>query len=180
MQKHYLQRLLTGMLVSLSLWSTVADAIIFNLDVRKNKPKITILVGDPGEGKGRVNLVTFTVPASQLGNGTPVTGSSTVPIHVVIQATAANPLTGYLTVDSFSKPLTNDSSASTIPFSEISWDNSENTIPAGSFDGSPNQPIISFQSSRGYSDSLIFSYANTMLIEHGTYKGSVRYTWAIP
>ena len=180
MQKRHLQRLLKGMLISLSLWSTVADAITFDLDESKNKPKITIRVGDKGQGKGRVNLVTFTVSANQLGNSTPVSSSSPIRIQVTIRATAANPLTGYLTVDSFSKPLTNNSSSSTIPFSEISWDNSENTIPAGSFDGTPNQPIISLQSSRGYSDSLIFSYANTILIDPGTYAGRVIYTWAVP
>jgi len=183
----YRQKLLTAMLASLSLWSSAAslslwsttvDAQTFNMNNRA-VPRITIRVGSGG---GNVNQVSFTVPANQVGNDTAVAGSNRIRVEARIQATAANPLTGYLTIDSFTNPLTNDSPSSnaTIPFSEISWTASDGDIPGGVYQEEVDQPLVSFQSSQRYRDFHTFSYANSEVIESGTYEGRVIYTWAVP
>ena len=182
----YRQKLLTAMLASLSLWSTVAslslwsatvDAQTFNLNNRATT-RITIRVGN----NNNVNTVSFSVPANTVGNDTAVTGSNRIRIEARIQATAANPLTGYLTIDSLTNPLINNSpsSSETIPFTEISWTARDGDIPLGSYQEMVNQPLVSFQSSQRYRDFHTFSYANTEVIEAGTYEGRVTYTWAVP
>lgn len=178
MPRHYLQTILKGLLVSVTLWCVTADAVIFNLK-NKAKPRISIQVGDKGK---KITAVTFTVLSSQIGNSTPITASGSVEIQIEIVASAANPLTGFLTVDSLSYPLKNSEpgSTSSIPFSEISWTAQDGDIPSGSFQDEINQAIASFQSSQSYRDFHTFSYANTKLIESGTYKGHVIYTWAVP
>ena len=166
------------MLTILSLWSAVADAriqIILNDTV---PPEISIRVGHPR----RVSTVSFTVDPVELGNGTPVEGSPRrILIELEIRSTAANPLTGTLTVDSLSDPLKDTNTSSTIPFSEISWvSNRPAHIPSGVFQETVDQHIIDYDSSRRIRAWHTFSYANSMVIEAGTYKGSVKYTWAVP
>ena len=165
---------LTGCL----LWSATAEAITFNLNNRA-KPRVSIQVGAKGN---KVSEVAFSVPASRLGDDTVITGSQTISIELEVRASAANPLTAFLTVDSFSNPLTieDPGSTSSIPFSHISWISRDGNIPSGSFEDSINQPIVDFASSQGYNDVLTFSYANTLDLEAGTYTGRVIYTWAVP
>lgn len=180
MPQRHLHTLLIITLVGISLChATAAAAINFDLTNRA-KPKISILVGK--HGKKNTNEVLFSVPASQLGNGTAITDSRSIIIQVDIRASGANPLTGFLTVDSFSQPLKNTSvtSTSTIPFTEISWTARDGDIPSGRFNGTQNQPVVNFQSSQRYSDYHTFSYANTLAIESGIYEGRVTYTWAVP
>jgi hypothetical protein len=178
MSRRHLHTLLKCLFVCLSLWSATAAAIIFNLNNRAT-PRISIRVGGGGNN---ISEVTFTVPASQLGTSTAIAGSIRIRIQLDIRASGASPLTGFLTVDSFSNPLTNTdvTSTSTIPFTEISWSARDGDIPSGSYQGILDQPIVSFQSSQSYRDFHRFSYANTMLIESGTYEGRVIYTWAVP
>jgi hypothetical protein len=163
---------LTGIL----LWSTAAEAIIFNLKNQAN-PRISIRVGG-----GNISEVAFTVPAAQLGDGTAITGSQTIRIQVQIRASGANPLTAFLTVDSLTNPLEIDDpgSSSTIPFSHISWTARDGDIPSGSFTEAIDQPIVDFVSSQRYRDVHTFTYANTLDLEAGTYTGQVIYTWAVP
>ena len=190
MLKRNLQMLLTAMLTSLSLWgatlaslslwSTSVDAQIFDLNTNNRaRPYIRIRVGNGG--RNNISEVSFTVPATQVGNGTPI-GSPDAPIRIElwIRATADDSLTGVLTVDSLSEPLKNTASSTTIPFSEISWTASNGDIPSGVYQETANQPLVSFQSSQRYRDFHTFSYANTLVIEAGSYEGSVKYTWAVP
>ena len=165
---------LTGIL----LWSTTAEAIIFDLKNQAN-PQIKIRVGGSG---GNISEVAFTVPAAQLGDGTAITGSQTIRIQVQIRASGANPLTAFLTVDSLTNPLEidNPGSTSTIPFSHISWTSRDGDIPSGSFTETVDQPIVDFVSSQRYRDFHTFSYENTLDLEAGTYNGHVIYTWAVP
>jgi hypothetical protein len=178
MHRHYLQLVLKSLLVCVALWNATADAVIFDLK-NKAKPRIKITVGDKGK---KVTEVSFTVPTDQIGNSNAITAPGSIEIKVEIIASAANPLTGFLTVNSLSYPLKNTDPASTssIPFSEISWTSQGGDIPSGSFQNEMNQDIASFQSSQEYQDFHTFSYANTMLIESGTYEGHVIYTWAAP
>ena len=178
MPGHHLHTVLKSLLAGTALWCATADAIIFNLNNRAN-PRINIRVGAGGKN---ISEVTFTVPAGQIGDNNPITASGSIRIQVQIRASAANPLTGFLTVDSLSNPLenTDPGSTSSIPFSEISWTAQNGDIPSGTFQDEIDQDIVSFQSSQRYRDFHTFSYANTLEIESGTYEGNVIYTWAVP
>ena len=99
-------------------------------------PEISIRVGSGGRNISRVD---FLVPSADIGSGIPVDSNRKINIRLVIRAPAANPLTGFLTVDS-STPLDNGSWA-TIPASEISWTARSGDIPSGSFAGTSNQPL---------------------------------------
>ena len=166
-----------GLLVGSMLWSSAAiDAINFNIR-NAAPPEISIRVG----ANRTTSEVEFTVPAAQLGSGSPVTGSPRIRIVLVVRASGANPMTATLSVNSLSNPLTNTSgSGSTIPFSDISWTSQDGDIPAGTYNGTTNQVIVSFPSSRRIRDRHTFSYANTRDVEAGEYMGTVIYTWAIP
>lgn len=167
----------TCLLVSLVLWSAAAEAIVFNIANRAT-PRISIRVGGGGNN---ISEVEFTVPATQIGNGTAVAGSPTIRIELVVRSSGANTLTATLSADSLSHPLTSGSgSGSTIPFSDISWSSRDGDIPAGSFAAVTDQVMVSFPSSRRIRDRHIFSYANTRAAEAGEYEGRVIYTWAIP
>ena len=153
---------------------SMAEAITFNLR-NDATPRLSIRVG----ASNNISEVSFAVPAARLGNGTPVAGSPGIRIELRIQASGANPLTGYLSADSLSNPLTNEN-GNTIPFSEISWTAQDGDIPSGSFNATTSQPLVSFPSSGRIRDRHTFSYANTVDVEAGTYSGRIVYTWAIP
>jgi hypothetical protein len=138
------------------------------------RPRISILVGG-----GNIRTVEFTVPAAALGNGIPITSSPSIPILLVIRGPAGNPVTGILSADSFSHPLTN-SNGNTLPFSDISWVASDGSIPSGAFSEDTKQILATFQSSKLIFDSHTFSYANTRGAAAGTYNGTIVYTWAAP
>lgn len=171
------------MLAGLLLWSAVADADIkFNLKDTA-PPQIKIRIGSGGK---KTSTVSFTVDPGQLGNGTPIASSrGRIHIRLEIRSTAANPLACTLTVDSLSDPLKNTASSTTIPFSEISWTADEELIPSGVFQETMDQYIIDSPSltnepSFRVRDRLTFSYANSSVIEAGSYEGGVKYTWAAP
>ncbi|NOR40090.1 MAG: hypothetical protein GQ537_02630 [Gammaproteobacteria bacterium] len=154
-------------------YTNTAGAVVFNINDRAT-PRISIRVGN----QNSINRVTFNVAGTDVGNGIPVAGSSRINITLVIRATAANPLTGFLTVDS-STPLDNGS-GSTMPVSEISWVARDGDIPSGSYAGTTNQALASFVSSVRVRDRHTFEYRNTNVFDPGTYNGQVTYTWAAP
>lgn len=178
MARHCIQIFCKVFLIGILLWSAAAEAITFNLNNRAN-PRISIRVGAAGSN---ISEVAFSVPASQLGDGSVITGSQTIRIQLDLRASGANPLTAFLTVDSFSNPLVIDApgSTSSIPFSLISWTARDGVIPSGTFTGTIDQPIVDFAGSQRYRDFHSFSYANTLDLEAGTYRGRVIYTWAVP
>ena len=138
-------------------------------------PTLSIQVGH----KNKISQVDFDVKANDVLAGTPVDGKKDVDFTLIIRATAANPLTGFLTVDC-ATPLSNGSGGF-MPTSEISWTSQDGDIPSGSFDGfSTNQPLASFTSSRQIEDRHSFQYKNQNVFDAGTYNGQVTYTWAAP
>ena len=156
-----------------SYGNSVMAAVITLKD--KAKPKITIRVGHAGN---KVDTVSFKVPGTSAGNGTLVTGSDVISISLEIRATASNPLTAFLTVNS-ATPLNNDRGSS-IPVSKISWTSSDGEIPSGTFAGTSNQLLASYASSISVNDQLTFYYANDTVYDAGTYTGTVTYTWFVP
>jgi hypothetical protein len=144
--------------------------------------------GAPAEVRIRVGAqtgittVTHNVPATNLGDGTPIEGT---PNSVLIEASArrANFFSALSTnfivsVDS-STPLSNGTD--TIPFTSISWTAQDESIPSGNFNGSPAQVILpptgAFWLVR---DWHTFYYNNTQIVPYGTYTGRVTYTVSVP
>jgi len=132
-----------------------------------------------------VTTVTHSVPATQIGDGTPIEGT---PASVLIEASArratrfaANRTEFIISVDS-STPLSNGTS--TIPFTNISWtaqDGGNRGIPSGNFNGSPAQIILEPTRARWLvRDWHTFYYNNTQIVPSGTYTGSVIYTVSVP
>ena len=167
----FLLLLTTGVLHD-SLLNTV-QARVFTL---KNvaTPTLSIQVGD----KKKITEVAFDVNADDIGNAIPIKGKKKIKFTLILRATAANPLTGFLTVDS-ATPLINDSGG-ILPTSQISWVSKDGDIPSGTFASTTNQPLTSFVSSRKVTDTHNFQYLNQNVYDAGTYTGQVTYTWAAP
>ena len=140
--------------------------------------KISIQVGKPGHSKHQIDTVSFTVPNTHPGDGTPIKGSDEIVINLEIRTTASRPLTAFLTVDS-ATPL-NNGQGSTIPTSKISWIASDGDIPSGTFAGTSNQLLVSYSGYVSVNDRHTFYYANDAVYDAGTYSGQVTYTWFVP
>ena len=154
-------------------YTNTAGAVVFNLrDV--TIPTLSIRVG----ARNSISRVRFSVQGTGVGNGIPVDGNRQINFTLVLRATAATPLTGFLTVDS-ATPLNNGSGA-TMPTSEISWVARDGDIPSGSYAGTTNQPLASFVSSVRVRDLHTFQYKNANVYDAGTYNGQVTCTWAAP
>lgn len=128
-----------------------------------------------GTSGGTIDRVTFNLTAANVGNGTPVVGTPTVLVNVAARDTVTR--TVQLVVDS-SVPLSNG--ASTLPFSHISWTTSDGSIPAGTFSGAAGQLIVSFPTNFQLYNNHTFRYANTQVLQPGTYSGRITYTVTMP
>ena len=136
----------------------------------KAAPEVSIQVG----AQTGVTTVTHDLPASQVGDGTPITGT---PDDVLIEA-SARPTGFIISVDS-STPLTNGTH--TIPFTDISWTAKKGDIPSGRFNGTSAQVILQPNPSRRrVKDRFTFIYDNARVVPYGTYTGSVTYTVSVP
>ena len=120
--------------------------------------------------------VNFTIPSTNVGDGTPVTGAPRIRVLVAARAAPPNSRSVELVADS-SNPLTNGRSP--IPFTTISWSSSDADIPSGTFNGGI-QLLMSFLNSRIIFSNHTFSYSNSQILEAGTYTGTVTYTLSMP
>src|SRR3972149_3328092 len=124
----------------------------------KNPPQIKLKVEKGGHG---ISVVDFDVPAGQVGNSQPIVGDKEIDIDIEIRATPVGSRMATLTVDS-SSPLSNGST--TLLMSNISWTSATNVIPAGTFNNTTNQFLMSHSNSVQISDKHIFSYKNTQIL----------------
>ncbi len=170
--------------------SIFAIAILFTITVVSvARPDIVFIGwGAPAEIRLRVGApagvttVIHNVPATQIGDGTPIVGT---PNSILIEASARRVnlfqaiFTNFiLSVDS-SIPLS--SGSNTIPFTDISWTAQDGTIPSGSFSGTPGQVILgATRAIWQVRDWHTFYYNNMRVVPSGTYTGRVTYTAAIP
>jgi len=143
--------------------------------------------GAPAEVRIRVGAatgitkVTHNVPATQVGDGTPIAGT---PNSVLIEASARRPFpsvffTNFIVSVDSSTPLSNGTD--TISFTNISWTAQDGDIPSGNFTGTPAQVIL--PSTRAFwlvRDWHTFFYNNTQIVPYGTYIGRVTYTVSVP
>ena len=74
------------LLLVCTLWSAVAEAIIFNL----NNSAVTRIAIRVGGGGNNISEVSFTVPAAQLGDGTSITGTPGIRFRIQIRASGAS------------------------------------------------------------------------------------------
>lgn len=138
-------------------------------------PQIQIQIGSAG---GTIDVVSFTVPAANVGDGTPIAQSgAAILVRVSARAVPANSRTAQLLANS-ATPLTNG--GSTLPFTSISWTASDVDIPSGMFNSTASQLLVQFQNSRRIFNNHTFSYANTQVLAPGTYTGRVTYTLTMP
>lgn len=161
------------LLVAASLAAWPAQGVIFRV-FNAPPPLVLLSIGSYGSA---VDQVSFNVSASQLGSGNPVNGSPRIRVIVANRATPRFSRTAVLSVDS-STPLTNGSAS--VPFTEISWQSRYGDVPAGRYDGSSNQFLMSFPNSFLILDYHSFRYDNTSILAAGTYTGRVTYTLAMP
>lgn len=155
--------------------------------------------GTPGNNT-TINLVSLTVPAAQVGNGTALamtTNSTattsfydgftfcTVPAQVYIGGFFRLPGTtgtATLTVDT---PLTLTTAGTSISFTKISWvssgigDTGAQPIPSGTFTGG-TQTLASFPVNTWRESCHSFSYLNDQVVGSGTYTGRATYTLSAP
>lgn len=166
------------------LMVTLAEAATI---VVGNAPtRVRLRVGAAG---GTIDVVSFSLPASGVGSGTPVAGvvtasgvcaANNVLIDAEARATPANSRTATLSVDS---SIALSSGADVIPFTEIEWTASGYapiTIPSGAFNGASGQVLASFQNSRRARQCHAFSFRNSQIFGAGTYVGRVTYTLTMP
>ena len=138
-------------------------------------PGARALLVQIGTAGGTIDRVTFTLTAANVGNGTPVVGTPAVLVNVAARDTVSR--TVQVVADS-SAPLTNG--ASTLSFTNISWTTSDGSIPAGTFSGGAGQLIVTFPTNFQLYNTHTFRYANTQVLQPGTYTGRITYTITMP
>ncbi len=179
------------------------------LSVGNNTPRrlfLTVGNGSNLADNATVNLVSVTVPVTQIGSGGPqaMTSNSTQanstydnfpmcnpPAQIYFGAlyqrqTTAQPASATLQVTSPAN-LTS-AGGDTIPFSEISWtvsgpagDANPGAIPAGSFPaGGGTQTLVTVTQGTLRDNCHTFTFANSALRAAGTYDGRVTYTLTSP
>jgi len=159
------------------IFQPVAHAeIVFNFPGAPAEVRIRV-----GAASG-ITTVTHNVPATQVGDGTPITGT---PNSILIEASARRAgwfaafTTNFIVTADSSTPLTNGTD--TISFTNISWTAQHEDIPSGNFTGSPAQVIL--PPTRAFwlvRDWHTFFYNNTQIVPYGTYTGRVTYTVSVP
>lgn len=155
--------------------------------------------GTPTSG-GAQNVVTVTVPANAVGNGTQQAMTTTARTTSDLDGYAfCN--TGQVYIGGFYRrtgggtdnailmvtaPMNLSNGAQTIPMSQISWTSSGNgdtgtqPVPAGAFTGGTQTLANNFQRNTWRESCLSFRYANQNLVAAGTYNATVTYTLTAP
>lgn len=128
-----------------------------------------------GSAGATIDTVTFTLTSANVGNGTPIAGTPGILVNVAARDTVTR--TVQLVADS-ATPLSNG--ASTLSFTSISWTASDADIPSGTFSGASGQLIVQFRTNRQIFNTHTFRYANTQILQPGTYTGRITYTITMP
>jgi len=132
--------------------------------------------------------VTFNVPATQVGNGTPVIGTPTLEFEMSVQRPGGVGAPNLTATMRATAPAALVSGANQIPITTISWTSAAITgapagttlIPNGSFAGGA-QTIVSITTTSATNfyagGALTFRYANTTVYPRGTYgPATINYT----
>ncbi len=148
---------------------------------------------------GAIGLVSVSVPAASLGNGTALAmsgNSSGISHWDNYQFCNAGEvyIGGFYRLNSGSQTATlsvstpttlGNGAGDTLPISQISWttrgngDSSAQPIPAGTFSGGV-QALANFPSNTWRESCMVFSYANGAVLPPGDYTARATYTLASP
>jgi hypothetical protein len=152
-----------------------------------------------------INVVSVSVPAAQVGNGTAqtMTTNSTASISFLdnfafcnlpnqlyvggfYRSTSATAGSATATLQASVPANLVNGTGQTIPFSRISWTSSGNgdtgtqPFPAGTFVSGGTQAIGTISRNQWAESCHTFVYANTSIVASGTYTGRVTYTLSAP
>lgn len=155
-----------------ALLMTVGAAHAFTLVIAPGPRLLLVQIGSAG---AVIDKVTFSPAATNVGTGTPIVGAPAILVRVLARDTV--PRVVQLVADS-SVPLNNG--ASNVPFTTVSWTTSDADIAPGTFTGAAGQLILLFPNNRLISNTHTFRYANTQILQPGTYTGRVTYTVSMP
>lgn len=187
--------------------AALPSALAWSLTMNQASRRVYLHVGNgvAAGDSGTVNLVSVTVPANQLGSGTPLGMTSNSTQSRSLQGdnylTCPDPATQLLIGASYQRN-NNGSPASatlrvsspaalvnangdTIPMSEISWtvsapgSSQPNIIPAGTYNGG-SQFLATIPANTYIENCHTFSFANTAVRAAGTYNARVTYTISSP
>lgn len=154
---------------------------------------------------GTINVVSVTVPAAQVGNGTAqsMTTNSTASISLLDNYAFCN-LPGQLYVGGFYRSTSNTAGSATatlvanvpasltnaggqtIPFSQIRWTSSGNgdsgaqPFPAGTFPAGGTRTLGTISRNQWAESCHTYSFLNSAVRAAGTYNGRVTYTLSAP
>ena len=199
----------------LLLSAAAQPALAFTVDIAKGSDTLYLRVGDgvysgtysngndppSGGPMGTLNVVSLTVPAAALGDGTslPMTANTTQRTSNYDGFVFCNAnetyVGGFYRHDkktgadatlsaAVTLPLTN-ATGQTIPFSEITWTSSGNgdgasqPFPSGAFSGGV-QSLGTFPVNTWQESCHSFSYRNSNFVAAGTYNGRVTYSLSAP
>jgi len=160
-----------GLICSLT---EMRQAFAVTVVIANGAPQIRLRVGAAGV---TISLVTFTLTASNAGNGTAINGTPNITIIAEARGLVADSRNATLTVNSSAAMI---SGADAIPMSVISWTTNDAAFPVGTFSGGVGQVLTTFQNSRTRTTAHTFRYANTQIFPAGTYNGQVTYTLSMP
>jgi hypothetical protein len=163
--------LIVGLLCSVA---EMRQAAAVTLVIANGAPQIRLRVGAAG---ATISLVTFTLTATNAGNGTAINGAPNITIIAEARGPVANARNATLTVNSSAAMI---SGADSIPMSVITWTTNDAAFPVGTFSGGAGQVLTTFQNSRRRTTAHTFRYANTQIFPSGTYNGQVTYTLSMP
>jgi hypothetical protein len=175
---------------ALAAWTSPCPASL--IAVGDSPRQVRLQVCAPG---GAISVVTFNVPAANVGDSTAITGTfggtcaaatcAAGVVYIDAEARSNNSGNGGDTATlsvSSATPL-NDGSGNTIPFTQIAWTSSgfaPTTIPSGTFSGGAGQVLATWFASQRNQQCLQFQYLNTQSFSAGTYNGRVTYTLTMP
>lgn len=185
-----------------ALWVGPASAWVLTLTPGPKQLFLMVGVGTAAANNPAINVVSVTVPAASVGNGTALAMTSD-------STQSASPYDGYLVCNppaqvyvggsyrqpnaatgaasatlQVSTPASLASGADTIAFSQISWTSTANgnataDIPAGTFNGG-TLALANIGRNTFVENCFSYSYANSAVVPAGTYTARAVFTLAVP
>ena len=184
------------------LVSTSAAAWVLTLTAGPKQLFLMVGVGTPGANNTTINVVSVSVPAASIGNGTALamTSDSTQSASPYDGYAVCNPPGDMYVGASYRQPNATTGPASatlqvttpasltsgtdTIPFTQIRWTSSANgnttaDLPAGTFNGG-TLFLANVGRNTFVENCYAYSYANSVVAPAGTYTGRAVFTLVSP
>lgn len=183
-------------------WAAPASAWVLNLTTGPKQLFLMVGVGTGFANNTTINLVSVTVPAAGVGNGTALamTSDSTQSASPSDGYVVCNPPAQVYVGGSYRQPDATSGAASAtlqvttpanltsgsdnLPFTQISWTSTANGnatahIPAGTFNGG-TLTLANIGRNNYLENCFSYSYANSAVVPTGTYNGRAVFTLSVP